>query len=101
MLERDPGRRGEIKVEMRARVDKVLNIALEHEHTYLVLGAWGCGVFRNDPEEMAGLFHAALSGPFENAFEQVVFAVLDSTREQSTITPFRRRFSPVRTPALT
>ncbi|MEV3951927.1 TIGR02452 family protein [Streptomyces halstedii] len=45
----------------------------------LVLGAWGCGVFRNDPAEVAGAFHTLLAGRgrFAGHFEQVVFGILE------------------------
>jgi len=31
-------------------------LAAAHGYTRLVLGAWGCGVFRNDPEVVAAAF---------------------------------------------
>jgi uncharacterized protein (TIGR02452 family) len=88
---RDRERHG-IRDEMERRVAKVLAIAAGHGHEAAVLGAWGCGVFRNDPDVIAGLFHQALTGPFRRAFAQVVFAVLDGTGDGSVIGPFRRRF---------
>lgn len=43
-----------------------------------MLGAWGCGVFRNDPNEVATPFSEALSThEFKGAFDRVVFAVYD------------------------
>jgi uncharacterized protein (TIGR02452 family) len=58
-----------------------------------VLGAWGCGVFRNDPAVVARLFGEFLlgGGTFERAFEHIVFAVLD--RDGHTIRPFEALFS--------
>lgn len=92
VLERDPSRRPEITEAMRERIDKVLAVAAHHGHDALVLGAWGCGVFRNDPTEVAGLFGEALEGRFAGAFARVVFAVLDSSEERRFIGPFERRF---------
>lgn len=43
----------------------------------LVLGAAGCGVFRNDPRFVASTFHHLLKAEFAGVFEQVVFAILD------------------------
>jgi uncharacterized protein (TIGR02452 family) len=63
---------------------------LVHQHTTLVLGAWGCGVFQNDPEEIAELFKEALTGPFAHQFKRMVFAV--KTDKESIIDPFRKRF---------
>ncbi len=89
---RDPSRRGEIREALRERMGKVLAIAVRHGHEVLVLGAWGCGVFGNDPEEVAGLFRQALTGPFRGAFRRIVFAVLDGSADGRMIEPFRRAF---------
>jgi len=45
-----------VKEAMRDRIEKVLAICFLHGHKNLVLGAWGCGVFRNDPKMIAELF---------------------------------------------
>ena len=82
----------EIRAEMRRRVEKVLTIAAGHGHDGAVLGAWGCGVFANDPEMIAGAFREALSGPFRGSFAVVVFAVLDWSDDRHFIGPFERRF---------
>jgi uncharacterized protein (TIGR02452 family) len=83
---------GLILGEMERRVSKVLSIAAGHGHDAAVLGAWGCGVFRNDPAMIAGLFHAALTGPFRGAFARVAFAVLDPSGGRDVIGPFERLF---------
>lgn len=93
VLERDRSRRAEVRTTMARRVARVLGIAALHEHTALVLGAWGCGVFRNDPVEVAELFAAALAGPFRGTFAEVVFAVLDSSPERRFIRPFEQAFA--------
>ncbi|KAI9007828.1 hypothetical protein DFJ74DRAFT_689225 [Hyaloraphidium curvatum] len=87
------GTQAEVEREMRERVRKVLHIIAAHGHDAVVLGAWGCGVFRNDPEVVAELFREALMGEFAGAFGRVVFAVLDSSAEGKFIDPFERRFA--------
>ena len=47
---------------MLGRMEKVLALALVHGHEVLVLGAWGCGVFGNDPALVAGWFARLLAG---------------------------------------
>ena len=84
--------RDSIRGEMERRVFKVLSIAAGHGHDAAVLGAWGCGVFKNDPALIAELFHAALTGPFRGAFAWVVFAVLDPSGGGHVIGPFERLF---------
>lgn len=68
-----------ISAHMLERTENVLAVALTEGYTHLVLGAWGCGVFRNDPRDVAGYFKHFLSpeGKYARAFEQVVFAVPD------------------------
>ena len=92
VLARDPSRRNAVTATMRERIARVLAIAAVHGHTALVLGAWGCGVFQNDPAEIAGLFATALRGPFHGAFAEVVFAILDTSAERRFIHPFERAF---------
>ena len=57
------------------KVVRILDIAAEHGHEVLVLGAWGCGVFHNEPRLIAGLFKKHLTGDFEGAFERVIYAI--------------------------
>ena len=90
LKEHKPGRRDAVRDEMRDRVEKVLAVMAGHGHDAAVLGAWGCGVFRNDPEVIAELFAHALRGRFAGAFAKVVFAVLSP--DGATIRPFQERF---------
>jgi uncharacterized protein (TIGR02452 family) len=87
-----PGRHPAITKAMAERVEKVLAIAAHHGHDALVLGAWGCGVFRNDPAEIAGLFRQELRGRYCETFAHVVFAVVDWSEERRIIGPFQRAF---------
>ncbi|WP_404656163.1 TIGR02452 family protein [Kitasatospora sp. GAS204A] len=57
----------------------------------LVLGAWGCGVFRNDPDVVAEAFEQALSC-HGAAFGKVVFAIWDRSPESVNRAAFRARF---------
>lgn len=91
---KDGGRQADVTREMRHRIDKVLHIMAGHGHDAAVLGAWGCGVFRNDPEIIADLFREALAARFAGVFRRVVFAVLDWSAEKRFLGPFDRRFGP-------
>jgi uncharacterized protein (TIGR02452 family) len=74
---------------MGARIVKVLAIAQANGHDALVLGAWGCGNFANDPALIADLFRQALDGPFKGAFRRVTFAIVDTTSDQRCLNQFR------------
>ena len=73
----------------RTRLHKVLAVAAHFGHTTVILGAWGCGAFGNDPAMVAPIFGAALRGPFARSFSHVEFAILDHYATQSFIRPFR------------
>lgn len=82
----------DITNEMNERIHRVLHIAALHEHDAIVLGAWGCGVFRNDPTDIARMFARALTSTFDGRFRHVAFAVLDSSKKQHFIGPFYDSF---------
>ncbi len=78
---------------LERRIHRVLSIARAHGYTSLVLGAWGCGAFENDPARTARDFRSALEGEFAGAFAEVVFAVTDWSPERKTLGPFRDVFA--------
>jgi uncharacterized protein (TIGR02452 family) len=91
-LRRDAGARPAIKATLQRRAHQVLAVAAQHRR--LVLGAWGCGVFRNDPVEVAAIFRGLLDGAFRGVFERVVFAVYDRSKEQKTLRAFEQQLRP-------
>jgi uncharacterized protein (TIGR02452 family) len=57
----------------------------------LVLGAWGCGVFRNDPALVAGVFMKHLrSGEWAGVFSRVVFSIFDPAPGAPIVEVFRQ-----------
>ncbi|MFI6447326.1 TIGR02452 family protein [Kitasatospora sp. NPDC050543] len=76
---------------LEERALRVLAVAAEHGVRELVLGAWGCGVFRNDPAQVAAAFDAALER-YGAAFDRVVFAVWDRTPVSANRSAFEARF---------
>jgi putative RNA 2'-phosphotransferase len=78
--------RGTSVDELRATLERrgrfVLDVARHHAVDTLVLGAWGAGVFRNDPVMVAAIFKQLLARDYANVFGKVVFAVI-GTRESS------------------
>jgi uncharacterized protein (TIGR02452 family) len=58
----EPENVSRIRDMMNCRIEYVLALAAHHGHQALVLGAWGCGVFANDPREVAELFASHLLG---------------------------------------
>lgn len=65
------------KVVMKNKMRTIYRIALDNGHNSLVLGAWGCGVFKQRPGQIASMFTQVLNEPeFKNKFREVRFAVL-------------------------
>lgn len=79
---------------LEQRIRRVLAVARAHGYTALVLGAWGCGAFENDPRRTARDFRTALENEFEGAFEDITFAVVDWSPNRRFLKPFREAFAP-------
>jgi len=83
--------------ELRATLERrgrfVLDIARHHGVDTLVLGAWGAGVFRNDPVMVAQIFKALLARDFANVFARVVFAVLGTSESSANHRAFAETFA--------
>lgn len=79
----------EAKRVMRRRMKLALGIFAEQGAKHLVLGAYGCGVFRNDPRQVAAWWRELLEEGMGQYFDSVFHAVLDRSRDQSCIRAFR------------
>jgi uncharacterized protein (TIGR02452 family) len=78
---------------LQKRIHRVLAIARAFGHATLVLGAWGCGAFENDPYRTATAFRQALENDFGGAFSDIVFAITDWSPERKFLGPFRDVFA--------
>jgi uncharacterized protein (TIGR02452 family) len=93
-LRRDANALPAIHDALERRAEKVLEVVASRGHRCIVLGAWGCGVFRNDPAMVASVFARWLRDTrFRGAFERVVFAVYDLSPGKRNLTAFREVFS--------
>lgn len=76
---------------LRERARMVLNIAKKNKVNTLILGAWGCGVFRQDPEEVAKIFYEEIHAVLGDTNMHVIFAVIPPLPGQTdNMTPFQR-----------
>ena len=89
----DPAR---ARVVMKERMRRALRLFGAMGAQSLVLGAYGCGVFRNDPRQVARWWRELLAEPaFADRFPRVVFAVLDGSRSQSCRAAFWEELGPL------
>lgn len=91
ILRNQPGAADRVPALLRRRAVRVLEVAAAHGHRRLVLGAWGCGVFGNDPALVADAFADGLREVDE--FDHVVFAVLDRAPGRPAYQAFADRFA--------
>ena len=93
VLRRDPNAQAQILEALQRRAGYVLNVAKDNGHRSLLLGAWGCGVFRNNPVDVASAFDLHLqSSEFQGCFDRVVFAIYDSTKGKVVLEAFKDYF---------
>lgn len=83
-----------IEKTMLNRIDKILALFYANNIDTLILGAWGCGVFRNNPEDIARYFAHFLSskGKYACAFNNIIFAVLDRSKNKENYRAFEKVF---------
>ncbi len=79
----------EAKRVMRRRMKLALGIFAEQGAKHLVLGAYGCGVFRNEPREVAVWWRELLEEGMGQYFDSVFHAVLDHSKGQNCIRAFQ------------
>lgn len=92
----NPGRGSAVKVSdeelyelHKSRGEKILLAAAENGANLLVLGAFGCGAFCNNPEVVAQAYKDVLKN-YAGYFDEVVFAVYCTARSKENYEVFRR-----------
>lgn len=58
------------------RINKILQIANEKMHGDIILGAWGCGAYSNNPHVVAKIFKICLAD-YRYNFDNIVFSITD------------------------
>ena len=71
------------------RAIHMLTCAAAKKADILVLGAFGCGAFRNDPNVVAEAYKTAL-GVFPKVFEKIEFAVYCPPRDDRNYRVFKK-----------
>lgn len=78
----------EAKRVMRRRMQMALGIFADRQAKHLILGAYGCGVFRNDPKDIARWWKELLAEGMGQYFDSVFHAVYDRSKSQDCIRAF-------------
>lgn len=63
---------------MKNKIRLMLSLAYHNGVNTIILGAWGCGVFKNDPTDVANMFYDVLVNEEKKyMFENIIFGVID------------------------
>lgn len=88
-------KRKKLEKILTKRIRNILLSAQIHGVQALVLGAFGCGGFRNSPELVADIFEKLLvEGEFQSVFREVIFAIkVDNLGDKENFETFTRKFN--------
>lgn len=102
LIENQPNNAHRIEAVMKERIEKLLSVAVINKQSTLILGAWGCGVFRNKTTDVAAWFahHLLHNEVFRHAFKRVVFAIYDPSEKKQSKDAFVKEFSRPFTPVV-
>ncbi len=84
---------GDLDIVFKNRIEKMLGLALDKKMECLILGAWGCGVFRNDPSQVAQFFKEVIEQKFKNQFKKIKFAIFDRSADKIVLKAFENVFT--------
>jgi len=76
-----------------SKIDVLLATAYLHGHDSVVLGAWGCGEFGNDPTKVSQIFKDVIEDKYSKTFKRILFGIIDTERSDN-YTIFKKTFAP-------
>ena len=83
--------KAELRELLENRIQRIFAVAAAVGNEVLILGAFGCGAFRNPPKVVAKAFHKVLED-YKDCFEIVEFAVFHTDREMENYRAFTTEF---------
>ncbi|WP_020560979.1 TIGR02452 family protein [Thiofilum flexile] len=95
LIRNEPEALSQLESVFARRTNLMLKLAAWQGCDALVLGAWGCGVFANDPELVARLLATELldEGAFAHAFKHISFSIPDNARDPANNHAFQQQFA--------
>lgn len=78
----------ELEQLLTSRIKRIFEIAVANQNEVLVLGAFGCGAFRNPPEIVAKVFHSVMQD-YLCYFDTIEYAVYHTEREVTNYRAFK------------
>ena len=74
----------------KSRIRRIFEIAAYGRNEVLILGAFGCGAFRNPPEIVAGVFRE-VQEEYKNAFETIEYAIYHTDKDVFNYKIFQKK----------
>lgn len=69
-----------LKELFKQRIKNIFEAAIDNEIEVLILGAFGCGAFKNPPRVVAKAFHEIIEeNEYDKMFKKIVFAIKSTT----------------------
>ena len=60
------------------KIRLMLSMAIKNDIDNIILGAWGCGVFGNDPNKMSTMFKEVITDEgYSSFFKNIIFAIIN------------------------
>jgi len=92
-MQNRPASEKEYQAKTKDKMRSMFRAAIHNGNDSLLLSAFGCGAFKNDPKIISQLYKAVLSEPeFQGRFRKVVFGIIDD-RNGTNLNPFQQTFS--------
>jgi len=81
----------------KQKIRLMLEMCVDNDINNIILGAWGCGVFKNDPKQMSIFFHEILiEEGYSGLFDKVIFAIInDHNSVDNNYTKFKSTFEKI------
>lgn len=79
----------ELEKLLTKRIRRIFEIAVANGNEVLILGAFGCGAFRNPPEIVAKVFNTVMQN-YITYFDTIEYAVYHTEREVANYEAFKR-----------
>ena len=79
----------ELETLLTSRIKRIFEVAVANDNEVLILGAFGCGAFRNPPEIVAKVFYNVMQD-YLCYFDTIEYAVYHTEREVGNYEAFKR-----------
>jgi len=83
----------ELEKLLTSRVRRIFEVAVANGNEVLILGAFGCGAFRNPPEIVAHVFYNVMQ-EYLDRFDVIEYAVYHTERELANFEAFSSVMAP-------